>query len=105
MWAAIGAIGAACIALVGTIITVVATVKKGNKDILNEMKRQSEISDQKLEAKIEVYQAVVNTKIEELTREVRKHNGFAERMPVVENDVKTLYKMIDRVHNEINDGK
>ena len=35
-------------------------------------------------------QAVTDTKIEELTREVRKHNGFAERMPVVEEQVKVI---------------
>jgi hypothetical protein len=102
MWAAIGAIGAAGLALIGTIITVVATVKKGNQDILNELKRQSEISDQKLEAKIDTYQAVVNTKIEELTREVREHNNFARRMPVVERDIENINKRMDRIET---DGK
>lgn len=32
-------------------------------------------------------QAVTETKLEELTREVREHNNFAKRMPVVENDI------------------
>ncbi|MCI6957658.1 MAG: hypothetical protein SPI15_01010 [Candidatus Faecousia sp.] len=35
-------------------------------------------------------QAVVETKVEELTREVREHNGFARRMPVVEEQIKSL---------------
>lgn len=35
-------------------------------------------------------QAVTATKLEELTREVRKHNGFAERMPVVEEQIKVI---------------
>ncbi len=102
MWQAIGMVAAAAIALIGTIITVVATVRKGNKDILNELKRQTELSDQKLEAKLEKFQAVTDTRLEELTREVRKHNGFAERMPVVENDIKNLYKLYNRSGN---DGK
>lgn len=34
--------------------------------------------------------AVLETKVEELTREVREHNGFARRMPVVEEQVKTI---------------
>jgi uncharacterized membrane-anchored protein YhcB (DUF1043 family) len=34
--------------------------------------------------------AVTKTQIDELTREVRKHNGFAERMPVVEEQIKSL---------------
>lgn len=32
-------------------------------------------------------QAVTDTKLQELTREVREHNNFAKRMPVVENDI------------------
>lgn len=34
--------------------------------------------------------AVVDEKIAELTREVRKHNNFAERMPVVEEQIKVI---------------
>lgn len=34
--------------------------------------------------------AVTKTQIDELTREVRKHNNFAERMPVVEEQIKSL---------------
>ena len=43
------------------------------------------------------HDAVIDSKIEELTREVREHNNFARRMPVVENDIKTLYKKIDEM--------
>lgn len=35
-------------------------------------------------------QAVMNTKVDELTREVREHNNFAKRMPVVEEQIKTI---------------
>ena len=35
-------------------------------------------------------QAVTETKIEELTREVREHNNFAKRMPVVEEQIKVI---------------
>lgn len=35
-------------------------------------------------------QAVTDTKIEELTREVREHNNFAKRMPVVEEQIKVI---------------
>lgn len=41
------------------------------------------------------HDAVIDEKIAELTREVRRHNNFAERLPVVENDIKTLYKRVD----------
>lgn len=39
-------------------------------------------------------QAVTDTKIEELTREVREHNNFAKRMPVVENEIAHLSEEI-----------
>ncbi len=35
-------------------------------------------------------QAVTETKLDELTREVREHNNFARRMPVVEEQIKDL---------------
>lgn len=35
-------------------------------------------------------QAVIDTKIDELTREVREHNNFAKRMPVVEEQIKVI---------------
>ena len=38
--------------------------------------------------KLETAQAVTDTKIDELTREVRKHNDFAERVPVIESQMK-----------------
>ncbi len=43
------------------------------------------------------HQAVIDTKIEELTREVREHNNFAKRMPVVENDIKHITEEIKQL--------
>ena len=40
-------------------------------------------------------QAVTETKIEELTREVREHNNFARRMPVVEEQIKVINHLIE----------
>jgi len=40
-------------------------------------------------------QAVVETKVEELTREVREHNHFAKRMPVVEEQIKVINHRIE----------
>lgn len=90
------------LALVGVVITVVGTVRKANSDLLSEIRKQSELDDQKLNAKLERFQAVTDTKIDELTREVREHNNFARRLPVVENDIKTIYKRLDGLEN---DGK
>lgn len=44
-------------------------------------------------------QAVTDTKLEELTREVREHNNFAKRMPVVEEKIKVINHRIDDLEN------
>ena len=43
---------------------------------------------QQTEQKLVTAQAVTDTKIEELAREVRKHNDFAKRVPVLEEQIK-----------------
>lgn len=53
----------------------------------------------KIQQQIIVNQAVTDTKIEELTREVREHNNFAKRMPVVENEIQHIKDDIQKYHN------
>ena len=43
---------------------------------------------QSMDAKLDKQQAVTETKLEELTREVRTHNNFAQRVPVLEEQMK-----------------
>ena len=45
-------------------------------------------------------QAVTETKLEELTREVREHNGFARRMPVVEEQIKVINHRLHDLENK-----
>ena len=52
-------------------------------------------------AKLEQSQAVTDTKIEELTREVREHNNFAHRMPVVEEQIKVANHRIADLEQQI----
>ena len=59
------------LSLAGVVVTCLATAKKTEKATA-------------------VAQAVTDTKIEELTREVRAHNNFAQRMPVVEEQIKVI---------------
>lgn len=47
-------------------------------------------SNKKIEHKLETAQAVTDCKIEELTREVREHNNFAQRMPVIEERIAVI---------------
>lgn len=71
---AVALIGAGASVLVGVLsfVAVLISNKKANEE---------------MQKKIEIAQAVTDTKIEELTREVREHNNFAKRMPVVENEI------------------
>ena len=63
------------LSLAGVIVTCLATARKS-------------------ENALRLSQAVTDTKIEELTREVREHNNFARRMPVVENQIDSIQETL-----------
>ena len=48
-----------------------------------------------VQSKLERNQAVTDTKITELTREVRLHNGFAEKIPVMHEQIKVINHRLD----------
>lgn len=73
--ALIGA-GASILASLIALIGVIITTRKANEKVIQQMKEE-----------VAVYRAVTDEKISELTREVRKHNNFAERMPAVECEI------------------
>ena len=55
------------------------------------------LSNRKQEAALRTSQAVTDTKLEELTREVREHNNFARRMPIVENEIKHINAEVNKL--------
>lgn len=65
---------------------VVVTCNKNNREI---------------QAKLETAQAVTDCKIDELTREVREHNNFAKRMPVVEEKIKVINHRLNDLEHEV----
>lgn len=67
--------------LIGTILTVLYSASK---------------TDEKIKVNI----AVMETKIEDLTREVRSHNDFAKRVPVLESRTDALEKRVDKLEAE-----
>ena len=73
------AAGSSIVVGVLTLIGVVITNSKTNRD---------------LQQKLEISQAVTDTKLESLTNEVRDHNNFAKRMPLLEQEVKDLKKEV-----------
>ena len=50
----------------------------------------SNIASNKIQKQMEVQVAITNTRLEELTREVRAHNNFAQRMPVIEEKISVI---------------
>ena len=70
------------LSLVGTIITVLMSARK-------------------TEQSLSISNAVMDTKIEELTREVRLHNNFAQRIPVIEEQIKVVNHRIDDLEKQI----
>ncbi len=57
-------------------------------------------SNKKIENQLDKKQAVTDTKIEELTREVRLHNNFAQRVPVIEEQIKVINHRINDLEKE-----
>ena len=51
-------------------------------------------SNRRVEQSLKMAQAVTETKLEELTREVREHNNFAHRVPVLEEKVRSLERRL-----------
>ena len=64
--------------------------------VANSSSNKKLVNDLKLE--VTKNQAVTDTKIEELTREVREHNNFAKRMPVVENEIVHIEEKMKELH-------
>lgn len=62
-------------------------------------------ANKKMQSQIQLNQAVTDTKLEELTREVREHNNFARRMPVVEEKIGVANHRIADLEKEISNIK
>lgn len=84
MYALLAAAISSGITLIGTIYTVNASRKKTQASV---------------EFTVKTEMAVMNTKIENLTKEVEKHNGFAERIPKVEQAVETLKENVQTLQS------
>ena len=76
------------------VIGQILIARSSAKDLYAKLDKNSELADAKIDAKLEKLQAVTDTKIEELTREVREHNNFAKRMPVLEEKVSSLERKV-----------
>lgn len=78
----ITALIAAGASLVGTLLVI----SNANKELIHKM---------------ETAQAVTDTKIQNLTDEVRKHNNFAERIPVIEANITNLTNRVSTVEDDL----
>lgn len=81
----------------GIIIALITGLFSFGASILaNSSSNKKLVNDLKLE--VTKNQAVTDTKIEELTREVRLHNNFAQRVPVLENEMVHVVEKIENYH-------
>jgi len=78
---------AAWVGLIGSVIVGLLTLA----GVVYQSNKQAD----RFDASLEKEQAVTNVKLEELTREVREHNNFARRMPVVEEQIKVINQRLD----------
>lgn len=79
------------LSLVGIIITTV----KSNQQLFAKLDKQSELSDAKLDKEI----AVIKNEITTLSSEVRKHNAFAERIPILEEKAKAADRRLTELEH------
>ena len=86
----LGFIGTLVTAL-GSLIAVVITNRSNNDKMMHQM----ELQQVNIKAELKQAQAVTDTKITELTREVREHNNFAKRVPVLEEQIKVANHRIE----------
>ena len=73
---------------------IIVAIITGGLSLLGIIYSSSKSAD-KVDAKLDKQQAVIETKMDELTREVREHNNFAKRMPVVEEQIKVINHRIE----------
>lgn len=76
------------VALITGGLSLIATIVSNNR------------TAQSMDAKLDKQQAVTETKLEELTREVRAHNNFAQRIPVLEEQIKVANHRIEDLEKE-----
>ena len=86
------------LSLIGVIVTVVATMHKTRNDMLQEIRQRSDDSDAKLDKEL----ALLRAEVDELMREVRIHNNFAQRVPVIEEQINVLNREMKEVKKCVN---
>ena len=90
------------IAVIPSVVTfagVLVTVFGGNKKLINQVKEENTKVVNGIKLEITAYHSSTDEKIKELTREVREHNNFAKRMPVVEEKISNVEEKVNHFHN------
>ena len=80
---------AVLVALISATVTLLGVI------INNRMTQQKFVSE--IDKQLSVYQARTDERIDELTREVRDHNNFARRMPVMEAQMNELTRRVQNL--------
>ena len=62
-------------------------------------------SNRTIENKLSIAQAVTDTKLDNLTDEVKKHNNFAVEIPVMKEQIKSMDRRLNDLERSNNDNK
>ena len=84
------------------IIAQLIISRSSTKDLYAKLDKQSELSDKELDAKLEKWKAVIEVKIDNLTKSVNEHNNYARRVPVLEEKMSVANHRIDDLEHKVN---
>lgn len=84
------------------IIAQLIISRSSTKDLYAKLDKQSELSDKELDAKLEKWKAVIEVKIDNLTKSVNEHNNYARRVPILEEKMSQANHRIDDLEHKVN---
>ena len=98
IWVAlIGLAGSIAVALISYF-----AVKQQNKKQDNKFDTFQNDVRTDIKTEMQIAQAITNNEIKHLTEEVRKHNNFAQKIPVIEKEIEDIQKDIDGIKDKLN---
>lgn len=83
------------------ILAQLVIAKQNSKDLYAKLDKNSEIADTKLKAELDKVKEVITLRIDSLEKRVDKHNNFGEKIPVIQEQIKTVSGRIDDLERKV----
>lgn len=83
------------------IIAQLIISKRSSQDLYAKLDKQSELADKELDSKLEKWKAVIEVKIDSLTKSVEKHNNYAQRVPILEEKMSVANHRISDLEQKV----